>query len=91
MKKNELVKKVAQKTGLTKKDVNEVVNATIKTMKEAFKNNEKINFMGFGSFETVIRAPRKARSPRTGKIIKVPKTKTVKFKISRKLKEFLNS
>jgi len=91
MKKNELIKKVAQKTGLTKKNTNKVINATIETIKEAFKNNEKINFMGFGSFETVTRAPRKARSPRTGKVIKVPKTKTVKFKVSRKLKEFLNS
>ena len=91
MKKNELIKEIAQKTGLTKKDINKVINATIETMKKAFKNNEKISFMGFGSFEVVTRAPRKARSPRTGKIIKVPKTKTVKFKISRKLKEFLNS
>ena len=91
MKKNELVEKVAQKTGLSKKDVNEVITATIETMQEAFKNNEKINFIGFGSFEVITRAPRKARSPRTNEIVEVPETKTVKFKVSKKLKEFLNS
>ena len=91
MKKNELVEKIAQKTGLSKKDVNEVITATIETMQEAFKKNEKINFIGFGSFEVVTRAARKARSPRTGKIVEVPETKTVKFKVSKKLKELLNS
>ena len=91
MKKNELVEKVAKKTGISKKDVNEVITTTLETMEEAFKNNEKINFMGFGSFEVVTRAPRKARAPRTGRIVEVPETKTVKFKISKKLKEVLNS
>jgi len=91
MKKTELINQVAQKTGLSKKDVGEVIKTTIETMQEAFKKGEKINFIGFGGFEVVTRAPRKARSPRTGKIVKVPKTKTVKFKISKKLKELLNS
>ena len=91
MKKTELIDQVAQKTGLSKKDVNEVITTTIETLKEAFKKGEKINFIGFGSFEVVTRAPRKARSPRTGKIVKIPKTKTVKFRVSKKLKELLNS
>ena len=91
MKKAELITEVAQKTGLSKKDVNEVINATIETIEEALQNGKKISFIGFGSFETVTRAPRVARVPKTGKEVHIPETKAVKFKAGKKLKELLNS
>jgi len=91
MKKNELISAVAGKTGLSKKDVNEVINATIETIEEALKNGDKVAFIGFGTFETVTRAPRVARVPGTGKEIQIPETKTVKFKVGKKLKELVNS
>ena len=91
MKKTELIAAIAEKTGLSKKDVNEVINATIETIEEALKNGKKVSFIGFGSFETVTRAPRTARVPGTGKEIQIPETKAVKFKAGKKLKELLNS
>ena len=91
MKKTELIAAIAEKTGLSKKDVNEVINATIETIEEALKNGKKVSFIGFGSFETVTRAPRVARVPGTGKEIQIPETKAVKFKTGKKLKELLNS
>ena len=91
MKKVELIAKVAQKTGLSKKDVNEVINATIEVIEEALKNGEKISFIGFGSFETVTRAARTAVVPGTKKKVKVPESKSVKFKVGKKLKEIVNS
>ncbi len=90
MKKTELIAKVAQKTGLSKKDVNEVISATIKTIEEALKKGDKVSFIGFGSFEVVTRAPRVARVPGTGKEIKIPETKSVKFKVGKQLKELVN-
>ena len=91
MKKAELIAAVAEKTGLSKKDINEVINATIETMEEALKEGKKISFIGFGSFETVTRAPRVARVPKTGEEIQIPETKAVKFKAGKKIKELLNS
>jgi len=91
MKKNELISAVAEKTGLSKKDVNEVINATIEVIEEALKKGDKVAFIGFGIFETVTRAPRVARVPGTGKEIHIPETKTVKFKVGKKLKELVNS
>ena len=91
MKKSELISAVASKCGLSKKDVNAVIDATIKTIEEALKNGDKVSFIGFGSFEVVTRAPRVARVPGTGKEIKIPETKAVKFKVGKKLKELVNS
>ncbi len=90
MKKSELITAVAEKSGLSKKDVNTVIDATIETMEEALKNGKKISFIGFGSFEVITRAPRVARVPGTDKKVKIPETKSVKFKIGKKLKELLN-
>jgi DNA-binding protein HU-beta len=91
MKKSELVAKVAQKTGLSKKDTQAVIDATVEILKEALKNGEKISFIGFGSFEPVTRAARVTRIPRKNEAIKIPETKSVKFKVGKKLKELLNS
>ncbi len=91
MKKSDLVTVVAQKTSLSKKDVNEVIGTTIEAIEEALKNGKKVSFIGFGNFETVTRAPRIARVPGTGKEIQIPETKAVKFKVGKKLKELVNS
>jgi len=90
MKKSELISLVAQKAGLSKKDVSSVIDATIETIEEALKEGKKVSFIGFGSFEVVTRAPRTARVPGTGKEIKIPETKSVKFKVGKKLKELVN-
>jgi len=90
MKKSELIAAVAEKSGLSKKDVESVIKATIETIEEALKDGKKVSFIGFGSFETITRAPRVARVPGTGKEIKIPETKSVKFKVGKKLKELVN-
>jgi DNA-binding protein HU-beta len=90
MKKAELISAVAEKTGLSKKDAQAAIDATIETIEEALKEGKKVSFIGFGSFEVVTRAPRVARVPGTGKEVKVPETKSVKFKVGKKLKEALN-
>jgi DNA-binding protein HU-beta len=90
MKKSELVATVAQKTRLSKKDAQAAIDATIETIEEALKEGKKVSFIGFGSFEVVTRAPRVARVPGTGKEVKIPETKSVKFKVGKKLKELLN-
>ena len=91
MKKTELIAKVAEKTSLSKKDVNEVINTAIEVIEEALKNEEKVSFIGFGSFEVVTRAPRETTVPGTKKKVKIPESKSVKFKVGKKLKESLNN
>jgi len=91
MKKTELIAEVAKKTGISKKDVNEIINTAIKVIEESLKKGEKVSFIGFGNFEVVTRPPRIARVPGTNKEVKVPETKTVRFKVGKKLKEALNS
>ena len=91
MKKSDLVGVVAQKTGLSKKDVTAVVDASIEAIEEALKEGNKVSFIGFGSFEVVKRAPRVARVPGTDKEVKIPASKSVKFKVGKKLKEVVNS
>ncbi len=91
MKKSDLVNKVAEKTGLSKKDVAAVIDASIETIEEALKNGEKVSFIGFGNFEVVTRAARVARVPGTNKEVKIPESKSVKFKVGKKLKEIVNS
>jgi DNA-binding protein HU-beta len=91
MKKAEFVAEVAKKTGLTKKEAQAAVEAVIETIEEAMKAGKKVTFSGFGVFEVVTRAPRVAKVPGTDKEVKIPETKSVKFKVGKKLKEELNS
>ena len=87
MRKAELTEAVANKAGLSKKDVNAVINATIETITEVLKAGKSVSFIGFGSFSTVARAARTARVPGTGKIVDVPATTAVKFKVGKQLKD----
>jgi len=90
MKKSELVDAVASKTGLSKTDVDAVIKASIETIVEAVAKGEKVSFIGFGNFEPTKRAGRKAKVPGTDKIVDVPASKSVKFKVGKKFKEALN-
>jgi DNA-binding protein HU-beta len=90
MKKAELVEAISEKTGISKKDVTEVINSSIEVMTDALKSGDKISFIGFGSFETTSRAPRKAKVPGTTKIVDIPASKSVKFKVGKQLKDSVN-
>jgi len=87
MKKAEFIDAVASKAGLSKKDASSVVDAAIETITEALKAGKSVSFIGFGSFSTVERAARTARVPGTDKVVDVPATTAVKFKVGKQLKD----
>lgn len=87
MHKMDLVKHVAESTGLSKKDAEASVNAFVESVTKALKKGDKVTLIGFGTFSVVKTAARKGRNPQTGKEIKIPASKKVKFTVGKKLKE----
>lgn len=90
MSKTELVAAIAEKTGLTKKDSEAAVNAFVETVTEQLKNGEKVQLIGFGTFEVSKRAERVGRNPQTGTEMTIAASKVPKFKAGKALKELLN-
>lgn len=91
MNKEILVKTVAGNIeGATKKDIEVVVNEVFDVIKNTLASGEKVSVAGFGSFESVERAERVARNPRTGEEMIIPKSKAPKFKASKNLKDAVN-
>ena len=91
MNKNELVASMAEKTGLKKTEVEKVLKAFTETVAEELKNGEKIQLVGFGTFEVTERAERQGRNPKTGEAITIPASKSPKFKAGRSLKDIVNA
>lgn len=89
MNKTELVASVAEKSGLTKKDSEKAVNALLSTVSESLKAGEKVQLVGFGTFEVRERKARKAQNPQTKKEITIPATKVPAFKAGKGLKEMV--
>ena len=87
MNKTELIAAVAEKTGLSKKDSDAAVNAVLNTIAETLKANEKVQLVGFGSFETKKRAARTGLNPRTKETIQIPEAKVPSFKAGSALKD----
>jgi len=87
--KTELIGEVAGKTGMTKKDAEKVVNAFFDTVEGALKSGDKVQLIGFGTFEVRERKARKGRNPQTGKEIDIPATKVPAFKAGKALKDAL--
>jgi len=87
MKKAEFVSAVAEKAGLSKKDTEASIDAAIEVISEALASGKSVGFIGFGTFTTIERAARKAKVPGTDRVVDVPATKAVKFKVGKKLKE----
>ncbi len=90
MNKTELIDSMAKKSELTKKDTEKALNAMIESMEEALGKGEKIQLVGFGSFEVKQRAARKGRNPQTMEEIDIPETKAPVFRAGKELKEMLN-
>ena len=91
MNKAELVAAVAAKTGETKKAAEASVDAFVDVIKETLIKGEKIQLVGFGSFEVRKRAARKGRNPQTREEIKIPASKAPVFKAGKQLKELVNN
>lgn len=87
MNKTELCAAIVTKTGLTKKDAEKFTGAFVDVITEALQQGEKIQIVGFGTFEVKDRPARKARNPRTGAEIDIPATKAPVFRIGKALKD----
>jgi DNA-binding protein HU-beta len=85
--KSELVKSLAEKAQITQKDAAKSLDAIVETIQQALAQGDKVQIIGFGSFEVRDRKERKVISPATGQEIKVPATKVPAFKPGKSLKE----
>lgn len=87
MTKVELIAAVAENAGLTKKDAEQAVNATVEAITAALAKGDKVSLVGFGTFETRERPARKGLNPRTKEEITIPATTTPAFKAGKALKD----
>ena len=90
MNKADLVAAMAEKAGVSKKDAEASLKAFTDVVAEELKKGEKIQLVGFGTFETSERAAREGRNPSTGETMKIEACKAPKFKAGKALKDSLN-
>ena len=90
MKKTDLVAAVAEQSGLSKKDAEKAINATIDTIINAIAEGDKIQLTGFGTFEQRQRNARTGVDPRTGNSIEIPASKVPAFKAGKGFKDIVN-
>lgn len=90
MNKAELVNSIAQKSDLTKKDAEKALNAVLESIEDALGKGEKVQLVGFGSFEVRERAERKGRNPQTKEEITIKASKSPIFRVGKALKDAVN-
>ncbi len=90
MNKSDLIAAIAAKTGETKKSAEASVNAFVDVVTESLVKGDKVQLVGFGSFEVRKRAARKGRNPQTKEEIKIPASKAPVFKAGKALKDLVN-
>ncbi len=91
MNKQELLSAISEKSGLTKKDSEAALTAFIETVQESLKKGDKVQLIGFGSFEVRERAARSGKNPLTGEPMDIPAAKVPAFKAGRALKDLVNN
>ncbi|MBO4220621.1 MAG: HU family DNA-binding protein [Clostridia bacterium] len=91
MNKTQLIDAVAKSGNLKKKDAEAAVKATIAAITDSLKKGEKVQLVGFGTFDVKKRASRKGRNPATGKAMTIPASKHVSFTTGKSLKTVVNS
>ena len=91
MNKTELVASVAEKAGLTKKDAEKAVGAIFESIQQALVECDKVQMIGFGTFEVKERSARTGRNPRTNETIQIPASKNPVFKAGKALKDAVNA
>ena len=91
MNKTELVAAMAEQTQLSKKDAEAALKAFIDVVSEEMKKGEKVQLVGFGTFEVSERPAREGRNPRTGETMTIEASKTPKFKAGKALKDLVNA
>lgn len=87
MNKVELIAQIAEKSGLSKKDAEKALAATVDSITEAVSNGDKVQLVGFGSFEVKQREARVGRNPKTKEAIEIPAARVPVFKAGRALKD----
>ena len=91
MNKTELIAAVAEKAEISKKDSEKALKAFIDVVTEQLKAGDKVQVVGFGTFEVSERAAREGRNPQTGKTMKIDACKAPKFKAGKALKDAVNA
>jgi DNA-binding protein HU-beta len=89
MNKTELVAAMADASGLSKKDAEKALTAFTDTVADALKKGDKVQLVGFGTFEVSERSARTGRNPQTGETIEIAASKTPKFKAGKALKDLV--
>ena len=87
MNKAELLEEVRGKTGLTKKETGNVVDAVTEVITTILKKGEKVTLVGFGTFHVMKRKAREGRNPQTGEKLEIPAKKVAKFRVGKNLRE----
>lgn len=87
MNKAELIGSVAEKAGMPKKDAEKAVNAVLASIEEALAKGDKVQLVGFGTFEVRERAPRTGRNPQTGEEIQIAASRVPAFRAGKALKD----
>ena len=90
MNKTELIAEVAKKCGISKKDAEKAVTTTFDTIADALSQGDKVQLVGFGSFEVKSRAARTGRNPRTKEVVEIPASKVPVFKAGKALIASIN-
>lgn len=85
--KSDLIERIQEKTGGTKADAERAINAVIDTVVDTLSDAKEVSISGLGIFKSRIRKARKARNPRTGEAIDVPRMRVPKFRPAKALKE----
>ena len=91
MNKTELIAAIADEAGLSKKDAEKALKAFTDVVTEELKKGEKVQLVGFGTFEVSERAAREGRNPQTGAAMKIAASKAPKFKAGKALKDLINA
>ena len=91
MNKSELIAALAEKTELSKKDAEKALNAFVDVVSDSLAKGDKVQLIGFGTFDVKARPARTARNPRTGAEIKIAATKAPAFKAGKALKDKVNT
>ena len=91
MNKTEFISAIAEKAELSKKDAEKALKAFTDVVEEELKKGEKIQLVGFGTFEVSERAAREGRNPQTGETMKIEASKAPKYKAGKALKDAVNA
>ena len=91
MNKTELIAAVAEKSGLSKKDAAAAVESVIAVVSDSLVKGEKVQLVGFGTFEVKERAARTGKNPQTGAAVEIPASKAPAFKAGKALKDAVNN